>query len=299
MDRLIADGTVPFGSHDTVPNSGTPGMATNGVPGITPRTIWPAYAWNMLSEEIRNAIVSAGFVPSGSNWTQLTQAVKKLCAFTITRRVLTVSQPYTPPAGLLFAEIWVQGAGGGGGASTGGGSSLSAGGGGGGGGLAHAVLSPVQIGVSQVVVIGAGGLGGPAGGNNGSIGGSTSFGGYLLANTGGAGFGAPPGAAGGPGSGGTIGGTVADATSCGGPGGHPGFVSTSIGSIASGIGGRGGDSRFGWGGNEGFQTDVTAAPSAVGFGAGGAGAGSSTSHIAGGVGGRGAVIIDEHVLLLP
>lgn len=77
MERLIAANTVAYGAHDTAPASGTPGLATDGNPALlVPATRWPAYAWNMLSEEIRNTILAAGLTPSKADWSQLAKAVQ-------------------------------------------------------------------------------------------------------------------------------------------------------------------------------------------------------------------------------
>lgn len=77
MDRVIASNSVGFGSHDTVPGSGTPGMFTVGNPvGPIPATLVPGYWLNMLQEELRNVVLDAGITPSGSDWTQLLQALK-------------------------------------------------------------------------------------------------------------------------------------------------------------------------------------------------------------------------------
>ena len=66
MDRIIAPGTVAVGSGDTAPVTGTPGQATNGVPGSIPATLFPAYGLNMLVEELRNIVVAGGLTPSGA-----------------------------------------------------------------------------------------------------------------------------------------------------------------------------------------------------------------------------------------
>lgn len=79
MDRLVAANTVPFGSHDTAPTTGTPGMATDGNAQLgIPPTIFPAWSWNMLEEEMRNVVVAGGATPDRSNWTQLLLALRSL-----------------------------------------------------------------------------------------------------------------------------------------------------------------------------------------------------------------------------
>lgn len=110
MDRLIAPNTVPFGSHDVAPAAGTPGLATDGnaATGVPP-TDWPAYAWNMLSEEFRNAIIDAGLTPDKNNWTQLSQAIRKVSnlGFTPVRQGTsdTVNIGWDAPASDLNVQI--------------------------------------------------------------------------------------------------------------------------------------------------------------------------------------------------
>jgi len=76
MDRLIATNTVPFAFADRAPGAGTPGYATNGNPSAgLPATVWPAYEFNAIQDEIMNVIVAAGITPDGNNWTQLLEAL--------------------------------------------------------------------------------------------------------------------------------------------------------------------------------------------------------------------------------
>jgi hypothetical protein len=79
MDRLIATNSVPFASADTAPETGTPQYATSGNPATaTPATIFPAYAWNTLQDEIYNVIVGAGLTPDRTKWNQLITAIQTL-----------------------------------------------------------------------------------------------------------------------------------------------------------------------------------------------------------------------------
>lgn len=81
MDRLIAINSVPLSGADTAPASGTPQYATSGNPGAAiPATIFPAYAWNMVQEEIRKVITDAGITPDKTNWGQLSAAISALIA---------------------------------------------------------------------------------------------------------------------------------------------------------------------------------------------------------------------------
>src|SRR5579872_2066455 len=76
MDRLIAANSVAMGSADTAPVTGTPQFATSGNPGTgVPATIWPAYQYNAIQEEIM-AIIAAGNV--ANDRTNLAQMLKSL-----------------------------------------------------------------------------------------------------------------------------------------------------------------------------------------------------------------------------
>ena len=79
MDRLIATNSVPFASADTAPASGTPQYATNGNPATgVAATDFPAYAWNMIQDEIYNVIISAGLTPNRNAWNQLLTAIETM-----------------------------------------------------------------------------------------------------------------------------------------------------------------------------------------------------------------------------
>lgn len=79
MDRLIATNSVPFASADTAPATGTPQYATTGNPATsTPPTVFPAYAWNMLQDEIYNVIIAAGLTPNRNAWNQLLTAIQSM-----------------------------------------------------------------------------------------------------------------------------------------------------------------------------------------------------------------------------
>jgi hypothetical protein len=79
MDRLIAANSVPFASADTAPATGTPQYATEGNPVTgTPATVFPAYAWNMLQDEIYNVIIAAGLTPNRNAWNQLLTAIQSM-----------------------------------------------------------------------------------------------------------------------------------------------------------------------------------------------------------------------------
>lgn len=76
MNRLKATNSVAFADRDIAPLTGTPQYATDGNPQASiPPTIWPAYAYNMVQDEIINAIVGAGLTPDDTNWAQLAAAL--------------------------------------------------------------------------------------------------------------------------------------------------------------------------------------------------------------------------------
>ena len=83
MDRLIASNSVPLAQADTAPTTGTPQYATDGNPATNvPATLWPAYAFNTLQDEIYNVIVGAGLTPDRTKWNQLLLAIQTLIAGT-------------------------------------------------------------------------------------------------------------------------------------------------------------------------------------------------------------------------
>jgi len=79
MDRLLAPNSVPFAQADTAPTTGTPQYATDGNPASNiPATLWPAYAFNALQDEIYNVIVAGGLTPNRNSWNQLLAAIVAL-----------------------------------------------------------------------------------------------------------------------------------------------------------------------------------------------------------------------------
>lgn len=78
MDRLVATGSVAIGAADTAPVGGTAQYATSGVPGVTAATLWPAYQYNAIQEEIVGTIIAAGFTPDRTTNAQLLAAIKRL-----------------------------------------------------------------------------------------------------------------------------------------------------------------------------------------------------------------------------
>lgn len=136
----------------------------------------------------------------------------KLAVNSVTRRVVTASETYTPAINLSLVEFELVGGGGGSGgaAATGGAQTAVAGGGGGGGYVKHTTST---IAASYTITIGAAGTAGAAGDNDGGAGGDTivtdgaSF--TLTASGGGLGEGAAAAGSGAAGSGGAAtGGTM-------------------------------------------------------------------------------------------
>lgn len=165
------------------------------------------------------------------------------------------------PAGVT--EVWVSMCGGGG-------SGGFYGPGGGGGGAANALNLPVSVTPLEVIPITIGTGGAPVSGPtnaNGNSGTASTFGSYITTGGGGAGSGGGGGGAGGTGSSGTI------------PG-QPGVRYTTS------VGGSGGNSLFGFGGNTSSSSGVAG----IGYGSGGSG--NSTSSTSTGAGAPGIVIVE-------
>ncbi|WP_281700933.1 hypothetical protein [Acetobacter malorum] len=81
MDLLIAPNTVTAEDADKAPTTGTPGYATDGNPITgTPRTPFPAYAWNAIQIEFKTVIEQSGLTLNRSDNTQLYQAIQKIVA---------------------------------------------------------------------------------------------------------------------------------------------------------------------------------------------------------------------------
>ncbi len=77
MDRLIATGSVPLSGADTAPASGTPQYATDGIPGVSAPTQWPAYQYNALQEEILAVITAAALAPDRTILSQMVNALSR------------------------------------------------------------------------------------------------------------------------------------------------------------------------------------------------------------------------------
>lgn len=113
MDRLIAQYTVPVGSGDTAPATGTPGQATSGNPATnTPATRLPAYAWNAIQEELMAILAAAGIVADRNNNAQVVAAIRRLvqskAVLTDTGSANTYAATNTPPLTALPTSGFVQ-----------------------------------------------------------------------------------------------------------------------------------------------------------------------------------------------
>lgn len=104
MERIIAENTVNLSGADVQPVSGTPNYATSGNPffGI-PATVFPAYAWNMVQEELRNIVIAGGLTPDGTSWEQVWQAI--LASSTFIDVGTANSYVCNPPAGLSVTSL--------------------------------------------------------------------------------------------------------------------------------------------------------------------------------------------------
>lgn len=79
MDLLIADASVPLGSADGPPATGTPQYATDGNPGASiPATEIPAYWWNGLMQDLMAVLADGGVTPDRTVFTQLRDAIRKM-----------------------------------------------------------------------------------------------------------------------------------------------------------------------------------------------------------------------------
>lgn len=220
-------------------------------------------------------------------------------AFSVVTQVFTSDGTYTPTDGMLYCIIECIGSGGGGGgSSTTSSSQGSAAGGGGGGGYARKTVSAATIGASQSVTVGNGGAAGAAGAGNGGTGGTVSVGSIVSATGGSGGQGVvaaptPNGSLGGSGGVGVSG----DFNSNGGNGAVG--ISTGGATTNFSMGGQGGNSVFGGGAPSRIllSGQIAGADGKV-YGGGGSGGlcGVSGTQSAGGVGGKGIVIINEYVI---
>lgn len=232
-----------------------------------------------------------------ATWKRLHGGTPPVSSFYINKIFLTTtgSGTYTPTAGMVQCYVECQG----GGSGAGGSDSLHSGNNysGSSGGYAAKLFQASDIGSGQLYTVGTGGAGAANGNSAPGNGGTSTFGSFLTATGGIAGYPVQSSSniypAGGSASGGSI--NIA---------GQPGLFSLSI---EGGSGGYtlvqypGANSLLGLGGNPPVVSSYSGSPygaqgrNATGYGAGGGGAGFSTPNISGGNGSQGVIIITEYI----
>ena len=81
MDRIIAPNSVDAAHADTAPVTGTPGYATDGNPATgVPATLWAAYQYNAIQEELIAFLTAAGVAPDRTDNAQILAACRALFA---------------------------------------------------------------------------------------------------------------------------------------------------------------------------------------------------------------------------
>jgi len=237
--------------------------------------------------------LTANVVGDGTNISQDTSLLGPAGRLNGAPVVITASGTYTPKSGTNSILVYVLGGGGGGGGTPAtGSSSASAGGGGGGGGIAVGYFTSGFSGAA--VTIGSGGTGNSAAA--GSSGGVTSFGSLLSAS------GGSPGAVGGLTStpyfySNGQGGSTFTGSALYTKKGQPGTIGQVFTATVS-LGGSGGGSDYGQGGNNGGATagnQYAFGQPGSGYGAGGGGAVAATGSpvTQGGNGTAGVIIVWE------
>lgn len=241
-------------------------------------------AGNVGTNEIANEAVTQG---------KLSTAVQgRLGGNLLARYVYTSNDTYSKNANAAYIRVIVVGGGGGGGGTkTTGAGENSSGGGGGGGGYSDKIIANASVGSTETVTVGAGGTAGATSGGNGGGGGTSSFGSHCQATGGGGGNGCAdvsgtafsPGGAGGVGSGGDI--NIAGAAGMNG-------IVYSGGRFPVG---NGGSSVLGGGALQGTASQSQGATGGN-YGGGGSGAliTQNTTHVTGGAGAPGIVIVEEY-----
>lgn len=260
-NAVICGGTVATGPLQSVASVGTAGqvLTSNGVGAL------PTFQSAGVGSGAFNSIATQIFVANGT---------------------------YTPTTGMKFCTIECVGGGGAGGGLSAALTIVGVGGGGGAGGYSRKISSAADIGVSQVVTIGAGGTPGAAGNNPGGAGSDTSLG-TICIGKGGAGGDGDDGTSGNssPGGAGGVAGT-GDLTIPGQPG-FLGVNSTSLGATGW-HGGEGGSSFYGAGAPARYSNGDGFAASNYGSGGGGAWTLGGIDR-SGGAGSAGIIVITEYI----
>lgn len=279
-----------------MPRSGVNGTYTLPGPQANATTLQPISSatnnqgWTDVAQTF-NTVQPEAYGGTGAS--TFTQAAINLGVNTkvgrVTRLLFTSSATYTPDAKMLFCLVQAQAAGGGAGGTTATNpGTVNGAGGAGSGGYSEGWFTKAQIGASQAVSIGAAGVGG-IGPNPGSTAGAVSLGTLIVALGGFASGAAGPVVRTVGGNGGAAGtGQIA----LPGQRGNDGSAAGSLAYDATQYGGKGGDSRLGFGGT---PTINSSGLPGVGFGGGGSG-GSDFNNIAvrnGGNGAPGILIITE------
>ena len=266
------------------------GTDSVGVQGISPQAATGPFKISGLSYPTSDAASGSVMTTDGAGVLTLQPSTPGFSSINV--QTFTTSGTYTPTAGMSYCIVECVGSGGGGGGAASAAGHSASGGGGGGGAYARSVLSAATVGVSQVVTVGVGGAGGAAGNNNGSNGSASSLGVLVEADGGGGGFGAAASATlpsfgiYGAGGGSGIGQLVKN--------GDSGLLGLAWGASLIGIGGQGGNSFYGIGGE---QLINLAGANGFNYGSGGGGGSSgNTGAVTGGNGASGIVIITEYIV---
>ena len=259
-DGLVLSFRAAFANTTTTPTFSPDGLTAHTITkfGGSALTIGDV-AGNLAEYTVRYNLAN-------TRWELLNPTSAAAGGIVIRSQVFTSSGTYTPHPNMLYCEATVTGGGGGGGAGVT--YAATRGHGGGAGATVIFVASKVEVGVSQVVTVGAGGAGstnnfsGVSGGNSVFINtASFGIGGANSTNGGNAGFG------------GIVGYPSPIVSINGGNGGH---------GVLSGSAGKGGGSYWGGGAHEGVA--ATGGSSLVyGAGGGGGGAGGNGGDGAGGI----------------
>ena len=270
----------------TVPGGGTDASSFNingaVISGSTSTSALSAVT--LASQEILVGNVAGA--PSAKNW-QIKETL-----------YVTGTHTHTFATGMMYALVQLQAAGGGGGGCAANpGNTCSAGAGGGAGAYTQQLYTASQVGASQSITIGTYGVGGNNTGGNGTNAANSSFGSLLVCEGG-------KGGQGGAASGSTVyntggvGGLVLT------PGsiqyvGRPGANSVSFHGSASvelSVGGEGGSTIYGVGGQTTRGNASANAGAVGGGGSGSSGASAGGGGLNGGDGGVGFCIITEYIL---
>lgn len=259
------------------------GACTLNVSGLGAKTIKKNVSDDLVTGDIlANQIVVVEYDGTNMQMTSTLPAVPPVI------NVYTSDGTWAKPAGLKYIVVEVVGGGGGGGGAD---NDNAQAGGGGGGGYSKEVIAASALGATEDYDVGAAGTAGANTGTSGGDGGTSNFGtAPFLQATGGGGGGGSTGS-GSEGVGGTAGSGSNGTLNLPGNVGVAGLYIDLATSIH--LGGKGGDSFYGYGGKGGI-TD-SGGTDGTGYGAGGGGAAEDDSTgTVGGLGTAGVVIVTEY-----